>query len=206
MTNTPGANAQAVAELTIGLMFALARSLIQNVVDVRAGGWKPTTGIEIAGRSLGVVGLGRVGREVASRGLALGCQVYAYDPYIEGSKLEDARILLVDLDTLAASSDFVTLHPPLTAETRGMVNREFLGRVRNGAYLINTARGELVIEDDLLEALDSGRLSGAALDTLSEEPPPPLARYQPAPARDRHAAHRSSHGRSDEGHGSKRRA
>jgi D-3-phosphoglycerate dehydrogenase / 2-oxoglutarate reductase len=173
VTNTPGANSEAVAELTIGLMFALARSIPQSSRTVRSGAWTSTTGVEISGRTLGLIGLGRIGQSVAGRALALGCRVMAYDPYITQSRLSNTRIELAGLESVVASSDFLSLHLPLTDETSDMVDRAFLEWVRPGAYFINTARGELVVEADLLWALESGRIRAAALDTLVQEPPDP---------------------------------
>ena len=169
VTVTPGANANAVAELTVALLFAVARPLVQGREAARAGDWGALPGIELAGKTLGLVGLGRIGRLVAAKARALGMCVLATDPYVE----EHADAQLVDLETLCAEADVVSLHAPLTDETRGLVDRRFLERLKPGAALVNTARAGLVDEDALLSVLESGRLRAAALDVLEQEPPPP---------------------------------
>jgi phosphoglycerate dehydrogenase-like enzyme len=172
VTNTPGANANAVAELTIALLFALARPLLQGVDAVRSGRWSAPRGFEVAGRALGLVGLGAVGRRVAKKASALGCHVIACDPLIDGHDARAAGAELAQLERVVARADILSLHAPLTAETRDLVDRRLLDAMKPQAVLINTARGELVVEEDLVRALDEGRLRAAALDTLREEPPP----------------------------------
>ena len=169
VTTTPGANANAVAELTIALLFALARPLVAGRDRARAGEWPALSGVELAGRTLGLVGLGRIGSLVAGKAAALGLRVLAYDPNV--SKTDAAT--LIDLDALVAESDFVSLHAPLTDQTRAMVGRSLLERLKPGAALVNTARGGLIDEAGLLWALEEGPLRAAALDVLVEEPPPP---------------------------------
>jgi len=169
VTTTPGANANAVAELTIALVLALARPLVSGRDRVRAGEWPALRGVEVAGRTIGLLGLGRIGSLVAAKAAALGMRVLAHDPFVEVSEVA----ALVPLETLAAESDFLSLHAPLDATTRAIVGRDLLGRVKPGARLVNTARGELVDEDALVRALDEGRLAAAALDVLAEEPPRP---------------------------------
>jgi len=168
VTVTPGANANAVAELTVALLLALARPLSQGRDRVRAGEWPALPGLELRGRTLGLVGLGRIGSLVAEKASALGMRVLAYDPFVETSD----RAELVDLDTLAAEADFFSLHAPVTDETRGLVGDALLSKLKAGAALVNTARGELVDEAALVRALDAGRLRAAALDVLCDEPPP----------------------------------
>jgi len=168
VTVTPGANANAVAELTVALLLALARPLTQGRDRARAGEWPPLPGLEIRGRTLGLVGLGRIGSLVAEKASALGMRVLAHDPFVG----ESDHAELVDLDTLAAEADFLSLHAPVTDETRGLVDDALLSKLRVGAALVNTARGELIDEAALLRALDEGRLRGAALDVLRDEPPP----------------------------------
>ena len=167
VTVTPGANANAVAELTIAFLFALARPLLSGRDRARAGEWPALSGVELAGKTLGLVGLGRIGALVASKAGALGLRVVAYDPNVANSDL--AR--LVDLGTLVAESDFVSLHAPLIEATRGMVGRALLEKLKPGAALVNTARGELIDEAALLWALEEGPLRAAALDVLTAEPP-----------------------------------
>lgn len=172
VTVTPGANANAVAELTIALLLALARSLVAAHDGVRAGEWPATRGVELAGRTLGLLGLGRIGSLVAAKAQALGLRVLAHDPLVADEQAEAAGAALVDLETLAAESDFLSLHAELTEQSRGIVDRALLQGLKPGAALVNTARGELVDEPALLWALDHGPLAAAALDVLADEPPP----------------------------------
>jgi D-3-phosphoglycerate dehydrogenase len=170
VTSTPGANAAAVAEWAVLLMLALCRPLIPADRAVRAGGWPVLAGRELGARTVGLLGLGRIGALVAERCAAFGCRVLAHDPYVEQVP---PGVELVDLDDLAAWAGVLSLHAPLTDATRGIVDRALLARMPEGAVLVNTARGELVDEDALIWALDDGPLAGAALDTLGAEPPPP---------------------------------
>lgn len=171
VTNTPGANAEAVAELTIGFFFALARSICNVNQAVHSGKWPTLRGSEIAGKIIGLLGLGRIGLGVARRAIALGCTVIAYDPYVDQALAASHHVRLAPLEEVVAVAHFLSLHLPLTPETHGIVNRSLLKRTRLNAYLVNTARGELLVEEDLLWALDTGHLGGVALDTLCEEPP-----------------------------------
>jgi D-3-phosphoglycerate dehydrogenase len=164
--STPGANARSVAELAIALLLALARNVAFHDRAVRSGSWSRRPGIEVAGRRLGIVGYGAVGRETARIAKGLSMEVVAADPLVA-----DADVELVDLHTLLASSDAVSLHVPLDESTRGLIGAEALARMRPGALLVNTARGGIVDESALAEALRSGRLGGAALDAFAEEPP-----------------------------------
>ena len=172
VTNTPGANTVAVAELTLALLLALARHVPQQHDRVRAGSWSPVGGVELAGETLGLIGLGRIGREVARRAAAFDMRILYHDPVPPTAEITDglgaeAR----PVDTLLAESDFVSLHLPLTPETRNLIDREALARMKPGAFLVNTARGGLVDETALYEALTGGRLAGAAFDVLAQEPP-----------------------------------
>jgi D-3-phosphoglycerate dehydrogenase len=168
VTNTPGANKIAVAELCIGVMFALARNIPQVATAARSGIWKRSAGWELFGKTLGIIGLGEIGREVAARSQALGMYILAYDPFWKG---EMNGVIKVDLLTLFQEADIVTLHCALTPETRNLVNAERIAQMRNGACVINTARGDLVDEEALYEALRAGRLAGAAADVFREDPP-----------------------------------
>ena len=168
VTITPGANANAVAELTVALLFALARPLLSGRDRVHGGEWPALSGVEVAGRTLGLIGLGRIGSLVAAKAASLGLRVVAYDPNVH----ESGQATMVELGTLVAESDFVSLHAPLNEQTRGMVCRSLLERLKPGAALINTARGGLIDEAALLWALEEGPLRAAALDVLAEEPPP----------------------------------
>jgi D-3-phosphoglycerate dehydrogenase / 2-oxoglutarate reductase len=174
VTNTPGANAGAVAELVIGLLLSLARGIPAADRAVRAGRWIASGGVALEGKALGLLGFGAIGRAVAPRARALGCRVLVYDPAPAAATA--ARKLDVEQASqaeLLAASDFVSLHLPVLPETRGMVDAAFLAAMKPGAYLVNAARGELVNEVALLEALRTGHLAGAALDALAQEPPPP---------------------------------
>ncbi len=154
VTVTPGANANAVAELAVALLFALARPFVVGRDQVRHGHWPALGGMELRGRTLGLVGLGRIGTLVATKAAGLGIRVLAYDPYVTRSDIAD----LVSLEALAHRSDFISLHAPLTSETRGMFDRSLLSQLKAGATLVNTARGELVDEAALIWALDEGPL------------------------------------------------
>jgi D-3-phosphoglycerate dehydrogenase len=167
VTTTPGANAAAVAELTLALMLALCRDLPRAEREVRDGGWPSLAGRELGSMTVGLLGLGNVGLRVAGLLRACGAEVLAHDPYAE----PQPKIRMVERDELLAGSEILSLHAPATAETRGMVDRDLLARLPDGALLVNTARGELIDEDALLWALDEGPLAAAALDALAEEPP-----------------------------------
>jgi D-3-phosphoglycerate dehydrogenase len=171
VTNTPGANAGAVAELVIGLLFAVARRIPYADRRVRAGAWDRIAGIGLEGRMVGLLGFGAIGREVARRARALGCEVIAYDPYPAEDLARSLGVELASREEVVAASDFLSLHLPVLPDTAGMVDARFLARMKPGSFLINAARGELVDEHALVEALRSGHLAGAALDALSEEPP-----------------------------------
>jgi phosphoglycerate dehydrogenase-like enzyme len=165
VSSTPGANARSVAELAVALLLALARNVSLHDRGVRGGSWKRLTGIELAGKRLGIVGYGAIGREVARIARGLDMDVVAHDPLVD-----DADVPLVTLEQVLAMSDAVSLHLPLTAETRGIVGPDEIAAMKPTAFLLNTARGGLVDEDALADALRSGRLAGAALDGFEEEP------------------------------------
>jgi D-3-phosphoglycerate dehydrogenase len=165
VTSTPGANARSVAELAIALLLSLARNVALHDRSVRAGSWRRLTGVELAGKQLGIVGYGAVGREVARLARGLDMHVVAHDPL-----LHDADVPLVPLEQLYSASDAVSLHLPLTDETRGLVGERELAAMKPTAFLINTARGGLVDEAALAAAVRSGRLAGAALDGFEVEP------------------------------------
>jgi phosphoglycerate dehydrogenase-like enzyme len=171
ITNTPGANSVAVAELTIGLMLALARRICRANEAVRSGQWPRIAGVGLAGKTVGLVGFGSIGREVAGRLAAFGCRVIVADPYVRAEAVSGYGAGLVSLDELLPASDIVCLHAASTPETAGMVNDSFLRKMKPGAFLVNTARGELIDEAALRQSLESGRLNGAALDCFHKEPP-----------------------------------
>jgi D-3-phosphoglycerate dehydrogenase len=173
VTITPEANHQAVAEHALALLLAVARSIVPNANDTRQGIWRRRTiFIPMRGKTLGIVGLGRIGRSVAVRAAGFGLRLLAFEKFPDRQFAEKHAIQLVDLDTLLAQSDFVTLHTPMTAETKELINRRTLALMKPGSILINTARGPMVNEADLVEALKSGHLAGAGLDVLTTEPPP----------------------------------
>ena len=171
--NTPGANAIAVAEHTLGLMLSLARFIPRADQTTRAGKWekKSLQGTELRGKTLGIVGLGRVGVEVARRGKAFGMKVMAYDPFVSQQLARDLEIELTGLDLLYAASDYISLHVGLTPQTERMINAAALAKMKKGVRLVNCARGELIDDDALFKALDSGQVAGAALDVFTQEPP-----------------------------------
>jgi D-3-phosphoglycerate dehydrogenase len=171
--NTPGGNATSVAEHMFALLLALARAVPQLNASVHAGRWEKggAAGTELRGKTLGLLGLGRVGTEVARRTRAFEMRVLAYDPHIGLDVARESGVELVPLADVLAQSDFISLHAALSPATEKMINRETLAQMKPGARLINTARGELVDEAALAEALRSGKLAGAALDVFAVEPP-----------------------------------
>jgi D-3-phosphoglycerate dehydrogenase len=172
--NTPQGNALAAAEHTIGLMFAAARKIGIADRTMKQGKWekKALMGVEIYGKTLGVIGIGNIGIIVAEKALALGMKVLAYDIFISKEFAASKGIELVDLDTLLGESDFITVHVPLVKETRGLINKDAIAKMKKSVIIINVARGPVVNEEDLNEALRAGRIAGAALDVFNEEPPP----------------------------------
>ncbi|MEW6110571.1 MAG: phosphoglycerate dehydrogenase [Thermodesulfobacteriota bacterium] len=170
VTNTPSTNSGAVAELTIAFILCLARHLITANTALRRGEWLVLDGIGIRGKTVGLIGFGAVGREVAKRLKCFDCRVLAFDPYVERDVADEHGVSLVPLETLLSEADFVSLHAPATDLTIGMVNQEFLDRMKRGAFLINTARGDLIDEGALVTALEDGHLQAAALDCFSREP------------------------------------
>jgi D-3-phosphoglycerate dehydrogenase len=173
VTNTPGANSVSVAELALGLMLALARQIPEAVEAVHLGKWPRYAGLSLEGKTIGILGLGAIGRQLVRRLKAFDCRIVVHDPFVDAAAASTLDMELTGLDDVLAQSDFVSLHMPLLPETRGVVNDEFLGKMKPGAFLINTARGEVIDEGALLRALQSGRLRGAGLDTFAKEPPDP---------------------------------
>ena len=173
--NTPLGNATTTAELAIALLLSLARHIPRADRMVREGVWKKKllVGSEISGKTLGVIGLGRIGRLVATRGLGLGMQVVAYDPYLDKGPSPLPGVELLDLDQLLAGVDFLTIHVPLTSSTKGLLSWAELAKIKPGARLIQASRGGIVDEEAVVDALTSGRLAGAAFDVFAQEPPPP---------------------------------
>jgi D-3-phosphoglycerate dehydrogenase len=170
--NTPDGNSITTAEHAIGLLFALARQIPAADQSTRAGKWQKSRfmGVELTGKVLGIVGCGNIGSIVANRALGLKMKVLAYDPYLSPDRAADLGIDKVELDELLTRSDFITLHVPLTDQTRDMIDASALAKTKAGVRLINCARGGLVVEDDLKAAIESGQVAGAALDVFAVEP------------------------------------
>jgi D-3-phosphoglycerate dehydrogenase / 2-oxoglutarate reductase len=171
LTITPTANHEAVAEHALALVLAVAKSIVSGDRAVRAGRWPKQATRPIRGSTIGIVGLGRIGRSMALRAAAVGMKVIATEKFPDESFVRAQKIELVDLDTLLARSDYVSVHCPSNAETRQMFNARLFAKMKRGGVFINTARGELVAEADLLAALKSGHLAGAGLDVFEQEPP-----------------------------------
>jgi D-3-phosphoglycerate dehydrogenase len=171
--NTPGANAVAVAELTLGLMLALARKLPAANASMHAGKWdkKNLQGAELRGKTLGILGLGRIGLEVARRARAFGLEIIGSDPFVSAAVARENGVRVVSVDELIAGSDYLTLHVGLTPQTTGIINERTLAKMKKGVRIINCARGELVEDAALVAALKSGQVAGAALDVFTIEPP-----------------------------------
>jgi phosphoglycerate dehydrogenase-like enzyme len=167
----PGTNQDAVAEHTFALILALAKNVAFQHPLVKAGHWPRQANLPLRGRTLGIAGLGRIGKAVALRGEAFGMRLLAYEPLPDKQFAHDHKVKLVPFEQLLRESDYLTLHVPLLPESRYMINRETLALMKPAAFLINTARGGLVNETDLAEALRSKRLAGAALDVFEQEPP-----------------------------------
>jgi D-3-phosphoglycerate dehydrogenase len=172
--NTPGGNTISTAELTFSMLMALARKIPQAHASMKAGEWnrKAFSGTELCGKTLGVLGLGRIGTEVARRAIAFGMTVMAYDPYITLSRAGALQVQLAELDEIYARADFITVHMPMTAETRGMLNTAAFAKMKEGVRILNCARGGIVDEADLQTAIQSGKVAGAALDVYDQEPLP----------------------------------
>jgi len=173
VANAPESTIVSAAEHTIGLLLALSRNIPQAHAALKAGRWERDlyAGIELCDKTLGVLGLGRIGQEVARRALGLGMRVVGYDPFVSRERFRELGVERADtLEEVLAVSDFLTLHLPLTEETRGLIGAAALARMKEGARLVNTARGGLVDEEALIQALRSGRIAAAALDVFSQEP------------------------------------
>ncbi|MCS7055828.1 MAG: phosphoglycerate dehydrogenase [Thermoflexales bacterium] len=172
--NTPQANTTATCEHTIAMMLALARNIPQADASLRRGEWTRSKfmGVQLHGKTLGVIGLGRIGTQVAKRAQCFGMEVIAYDPYVSEETARANKVVLVSLDELLAQSDFITLHSSLTQSSRGLLDGAAIAKMKPGARVINVARGALVDSKALYEALASGKLAGAALDVFEEEPLP----------------------------------
>ena len=180
VTFAPGRNARAVAEYTIGMLIAGQRHIVRSDAELRQGKWSgeyyeyDRAGSELAGKTIGLIGFGQIGVLLAPILHAFGVHILTYDPYIKPETAREHDVEQVDnLQRFLAASDIVSIHARLSSETSGMINKQTLAAMKPGAYLINTARGKIVKTSDLVDALTSGHLSGAALDVYDEEPPPP---------------------------------
>jgi len=172
--NTPSGNTISTAELTFSMLMALARKIPQAHASMKAGEWnrKAFQGVELYGKTLGILGMGRIGSEVARRAIAFGMQVLAYDPYLSLSRAKALQVELVELDDIYARADFITVHMPLSDETNGMINAGAFAKMKKGARVLNCARGGIIDEADLVAAIREGKVAGAALDVYATEPPP----------------------------------
>lgn len=170
VTNTPGTNSIAVAELTLGLMISLARLIPQHDRSIKQGSWERVRGTELGGKALGIVGLGSIGREVIKRASAFDMKIIVQTGYADKELADRYGLEYVSLDKLLEEADFVSLHCALAAERYELIGEQELKAMKPSSYLINTARGELVNEDDLLSALQEGWIAGAAMDAFREEP------------------------------------
>lgn len=173
ITNTPGTNSTAVAELAFGLILACARNLVRLHADVEAGGWMRSSGMELRGKTLGILGLGAIGKILARFAQGFGMNVKACDPALDTDYCRAQGITPCDRQELLSTADVLSLHLPLSAQTRHIIDREALRSLKPGCILINTARGGLIDEAAAAEALRSGRLGGLGMDAFETEPPGP---------------------------------
>jgi D-3-phosphoglycerate dehydrogenase len=171
--NTPDGNIITTAEHTIAMLMALSRNIHQATISMKAGQWekKKFLGQEVYRKTLGIIGVGRIGRIVAERAAGLGMQVIAYDPHLEPESIQKLGVVPVDLDELFHRSDYISIHTPLTRDTKGLLDREAFAKMKDGVMIINCARGGIVNEQDLYEVVTTGKVAGAALDVFEQEPP-----------------------------------
>lgn len=181
--NSPGGNTIAAAELTMALMLSVVRRVAAADRSVRAGRWDRASfrGVELLGRTLGLIGAGRIGGEVARRCEAFGMAVMAYDPYIDESRARELGIRLATVDQVIEEADVISLHVPLNDETRHLIDRNALERMKHNAFVINASRGGVIVEADLAAALEEGSIAGAALDVYEDEPLSPDSPLRNAP-------------------------
>ncbi|MFH0763436.1 MAG: phosphoglycerate dehydrogenase [Candidatus Omnitrophota bacterium] len=173
VVNTPGGNTMSTAEHTFSMMLALSRNIPQADLSMKKGEWerKKFMGVELYGKTLGIVGLGRIGTEVAKRAISFDMKVIAYDPYLSAEKAKELGIEPVDLNRIFKESDYITVHTPLTDETKHMISEKEFGLMKKGVRLLNCARGGIIDEEALVKAIESGKVAGAAFDVYEEEPP-----------------------------------
>lgn len=173
VTNTPGANSSSVAELTLGLILALSRNLIPVALRTQEGQWPRSRGVSLENKVIGLIGFGSIGQEVARKLAGFDCEIFAFDIYPNEEKGKELGVTFLEKDEVIARSDILSLHCSLVPDTVHLINTNSIGKMKEGAYLVNTARGELVDEDVLLAALNDRKLAGAALDVFSRQPPSP---------------------------------
>ena len=173
VVNTPEGNMLSTAEHTLAMILSLSRNIPQAVASLKSKKWerKKFTGIEVNNKILGVIGLGRIGTEIAKRALGLNMEILAYDPFISEEHAKNLGVTLATVEEIAIKSDFITVHTPLTKETKGILDKEKFALMKDGVRVINCARGGIIDEEALIEALESGKVAGAALDVFVEEPP-----------------------------------
>ncbi|MDQ3812839.1 MAG: phosphoglycerate dehydrogenase [Armatimonadota bacterium] len=173
VVNSPAGNTVAVAELTLGMMLALVRRLVPASLSMARGEWKRSKflGNQLYGKTLGVIGVGRIGVEVTRRAQSFGMKILGYDPFLTSERARQLNIEATTIDEILKRSDFISLHVPLTKETKNLINRESIATMKDGAYIVNCARGGVIDEAALYEALKSGKLGGAGLDVFEQEPP-----------------------------------
>jgi D-3-phosphoglycerate dehydrogenase len=171
VVNAPGTNSEAVADLTIGFMFALARKLVDANSKLRAGEFPRVMGKSVWGATAGIIGMGMIGKAVVHRARGLNMKVLAYDPFFDEQFADANQVSKASLDEVLTSADFVTIHIPYSEQTKNLIGKNELAKMRPSAYLLNTSRGGIVDEQALFEALSNNRLAGAALDVFAKEPP-----------------------------------
>ena len=168
--NTPGGNTVTTAEHTIGMLFAAARYIPQAAASLKQGQWekKKFMGIELNGKTLGIIGIGNIGGVVANRAQGLKMNIIAFDPFISPEKVKEMGIELVSLDELYKRADFISVHTPMTKETKNLINKDTIAKMKNGVRILNCARGGIINEQDLYEALKSGKVAAAAFDVFEK--------------------------------------
>jgi len=181
--NTPSGNTISTAELTFSMLMALARKIPQAHMSMKSGEWdrKAFAGTELSGKTIGILGMGRIGSQVARRAIAFGMRVLAFDPYLSMSKARALQVELLELDGIYERSDFITVHMPLSDETRDMLDADAFSKMKDGVCVVNCARGGIINEADLVAAVKSGKMAGAALDVYDAEPLPEDAELRELP-------------------------
>src|SRR5437763_12721457 len=182
--NAPGANTVSTAEHAFSLLLGIARNISRADATLKSGVWerKRLEGVELYNKTIGIIGMGRIGSELSRRAIAFGMRVLAFDPYLSAARARGLQVELVEeINDLLSAADFITLHTPLTAETHNILNAERLKKTKSGVRIVNCARGGLIDEPALIEALQSGHVAGAALDVFETEPLPPDSPLRSAP-------------------------